>query len=1530
MLTHHMPTYLSVGSSQKKFYTGCFILCFVFVLTFLLPPRTLYAAADITSANACDLAIEIIAAPYAVVDSNNPGVQGPQVAMLGARITNRGATAIQNFFLHLGDGSTPGKFATSAGSSLALKTGQSATQRIVELGAGATETYYWAVTYPPTMNIGYSYTVWLTNNAGCQTSKNSQIKTERQISASANKLLPTGSMVVVSPNVVTPGSIMKVKIIGFTLGTVGQGPNSTYDAWLQPVGNADFDPSCLRFAHSEVKLHSISATPFVDQLYFTNLRNYRPDTRDYVEYSFVALRSCTTAIQPYQEAASGTQEKYNDDYAADIARIKVICSSTLGLILDLTATKIVANTRNVASVQPSEQTATNSNETVRFQANFATSIHQFGVPENGAPAVVTVIIPPKTSYISGSATASMPSTLEYTVDGGQSWLSKEPSVPAAVTHLRWLLHEPLGTLIQQVNYDVVINTTDINCVLGDANLGLLEAASLLKDESGVNCTSPTPTPIPTPTPTATPTATPDSGVQSGKDGGLESGPLPSEPSAFVGAVGVAGEGTDAAGANTIAQTLHKARLLQEMQIRLEDFIPNQGPADTTPKAAVPVDVLAVTNAPDAKAVDFVDSAGQVQAVALGILSLGGPYEHDYGVCNRFKEYVFDTIEPRQLPLPNQQNGWFWYAHAAKNESKQEDALLFTIFVDETNKQFHIDSRWIKDHYPTSFGFRFDYVFTVQLWSNDFAKTQELLYGILTKLGQHDNGAWQLTYHNQATPTAASLFVRQTTYQADEVQLSLWNRTSTSQAVRLYGSWRSQIDRNTLQPFEYTLDLPADQSDLNLIFPGLLDATIYVESNGFTDKIYQGGGLWFPIKGQQTRAPTMSLGQCRPLTDIDTKDLVLAGCADLTSAPLGASDQAGIGRTLNPNGRTVDVSPYQALRFWAKGNGLPVRVILETAGVTNNDYFQTTFTPDGQWRQYMLPLTQFAQSASTAALTGTDVKAVIWMNAENAGRPLELSIDQVSFTNQGLLTELVLPTATTTTDAQPLQVSGPNGIAQVTAYYSVDGGATFQSVALNPQAQSVPESISFQGELPGQSLGADVIYYLETTYTNGYVSRNPLDAPAGYYRYRVDDRGGLLIDDFAGEALRNRLDGGNGIFNNPTAGGRLATYRANHELILAYDLREANQFAGYFTNLSAVDGRAYTTLDLLVRGAAGGEQVRVGLRNSQGVEEYVSIGDLLPGGMTKQWQWVQIPLRNFAPQMDLSALTSLNLFFANSDGNGQGQIYVREMRFTTLGAPLVIDNFEDVTLESNGQLMGYWTAAPNSTLNATLVAGDAQKATGQALQLQYTIGVNGYAVWNSTLKQPAVQPESLLSFWIKGEPQAIPANLYLTSTNGRARVALQTYVSWNNQWQQVAIPVSAFAGPGFDLNALTGFQVAFEFAQGSGRLWLDRIQIGAPSAPQANQRQLYLRDVDETAVALHLADGSAWQARSDAPWLFVPTSGAGSASLTVSSVNWDLAPGVYTGNVTIQSGDQQETIVVHLTVTETGAPARRLFLPVLMR
>jgi hypothetical protein len=49
------------------------------------------------------------------------------------------------------------------------------------------------------------------------------------------------------------------------------------------------------------------------------------------------------------------------------------------------------------------------------------------------------------------------------------------------------------------------------------------------------------------------------------------------------------------------------------------------------------------------------------------------------------------------------------------------------------------------------------------------------------------------------------------------------------------------------------------------------------------------------------------------------------------------------------------------------------------------------------------------------------------------------------------------------------------------------------------------------------------------------------------------------------------------------------------------------------------------------------------------------------------------------------------------------------------------------------------------------------------------------------------------------------------------------------------------------------------------------------------------------------------------------------------LNWDLAPGVYSGTLQIQNAaGQREDVVVVLTVTEPGAPATRLYLPMVAR
>ena len=1001
---------------------------------------------------------------------------------------------------------------------------------------------------------------------------------------------------------------------------------------------------------------------------------------------------------------------------------------------------------------------------------------------------------------------------------------------------------------------------------------------------------------------------------------------------------------------------HKARLLRAASFSLNDLMPAVGPNGTTPQAAVPVDVLAVTDVPDAEAVDFVDASGQVRAVVLGIESLTGPYEHDYGVCNRFKSYSFDTIAPVLVDgLPGSTGEWFWRSKSSQGPETLEEAVIFHIFIDESGKTFHIDSRWIQDAYPDTFDYPFDYVFNMQVWSGDPASSTALLQAMMTRLSQLDGGTWSIVYHNDDNPIAPQVFIQETTYAADIVQITLRNLTTEYQSVHVSGTWRSYLDRNTDVPIDYTLIIPPGTSSLSLAFPGLLDVTLYTDLNGFMDKIYTGGGLWFSFSNSPDATSTITPGVCRSLESMDMTDLLLAGCLTMDGQGVTQPDTVGMGRTLNPNGRPVDISPYQAVRFWVKGDGTPVRVLLETASVTDGDYYQTVFTPGTEWQQVIIPLSEFSQRGFGLAkpFTGTDVKSLIWLNAEATSGPFTLSVDQASFTNNGLMRVENQPAPISLGQDQTITMVVEDGgsVQKADLFYSLDDGHSFTGLPMSAQQRS-STSVAYSGILPGQPLGSEVRFYVTLTDVNGYVSRDPIDAPATFHRYRVDDRSSLLVDDYAGLRLKNRLNGDAGIFNNPDAGGEISAYRLDQQLVLRYDVSAANQFAGYFTALAATgvqDVSGYNTLNLLVRGDVGGEQLLVGLKDSTGLEPKINIGDVLPGGVTTEWRWVQIPLAAFPANLDRSRLTSLSLSFAQNQqraGQGSGQVRVKEIRFTGLVAPLVLDTFDDGNDLTNGLALDHWTSAPGGSLTAVYADGDAQHSNGHALRLDFNVPTGAYALWSTSLGgvngstigsgvRSGMAETSYLTFWTKGSTIGLPVNVYLLDGSKRAVVALTDYVTPTTVWQQVRIPLQTFVAQGVDPTRLEALQIAFEYGSGQGSLWVDNIMLGTAGAPQAERRTVHLADVDSRAVALHMPGGLAWTASSDAYWLSAVNSGAGPDSLTIHTINLGLEQGDYVGRLTLSAQNsagetKTEIVTVYLTITADGAPVLRVFLPLVGR
>jgi uncharacterized repeat protein (TIGR01451 family) len=200
-----------------------------------------------------------------------------------------------------------------------------------------------------------------------------------------------------------------VAIRGFDLGAVGPGPEAVEDAWFQPISNPSFDPTCLRLVRTEVALHSIKATPYTDQIYFTGIAtnnpppNYTRNPSDYVKYTFMGLRSCTTTLVPYQQAAFGSGHKFNADIGAITLTIQV--SDSAGkLLFD-------------KSVTP---TAATPGTTLTYAIAYGNAGGApIGDPASGNGIIITDILPAEVTYIKGSSTCSGQCLKLWSTDGAR-------------------------------------------------------------------------------------------------------------------------------------------------------------------------------------------------------------------------------------------------------------------------------------------------------------------------------------------------------------------------------------------------------------------------------------------------------------------------------------------------------------------------------------------------------------------------------------------------------------------------------------------------------------------------------------------------------------------------------------------------------------------------------------------------------------------------------------------------------------------------------------------------------------------------------------------------------------------------------------------------------------------------------------------------------------------------------------------------------------------------------------------------------
>lgn len=149
-------------------------------------------------------------------------------------------------------------------------------------------------------------------------------------------------------------------------------------------------------------------------------------------------------------------------------------------------------------------------------------------------------------------------------------------------------------------------------------------------------------------------------------------------------------------------------------------------------------------------------------------------------------------------------------------------------------------------------------------------------------------------------------------------------------------------------------------------------------------------------------------------------------------------------------------------------------------------------------------------------------------------------------------------------------------------------------------------------------------------------------PSTYGRLPVIDdfEDGLLIKNNLGLANGHSDNVTNELITNSPAGGRQA-------LKIKYDTTAA--WAAWWTTISR-DISAYKELSFAVKGEKGGNQFSVVFNDSQGAFKSIASGELLPFGVSGEWQTVLVPLRKFLDfrKLDFRSITTLDFVFSGKD------------------------------------------------------------------------------------------------------------------------------------------------------------------------------------------------------------------------------------------------------------------------------------------
>ncbi|MGB1230974.1 MAG: DUF6923 family protein [Winogradskyella sp.] len=447
---------------------------------------------------------------------------------------------------------------------------------------------------------------------------------------------------------------------------------------------------------------------------------------------------------------------------------------------------------------------------------------------------------------------------------------------------------------------------------------------------------------------------------------------------------------------------------------LEDFIPLHTIDETETINSTPLDLIAITNATEVFAVDYMSNDTPIASI-LALKTENGVYEHTKYICDRLLGAELISVNTIDI------NGHSFIKSIIKNvDGTYEFVLSLSAKVINNGDNFSIESHWNLDQYEENVTF-----YNFQIWSNTIDNLYLLGEELLSLL---DTEKPISEYNNSTPPT---VFVRKGKYINGGLDLQIINTNATDN-VTLDAGFRT-TETNSFENLNSNIDLNGQYITNVTVNTGNLFDIGFRIGDGVTtpDDLFMSDGSW-GIDDSQDGTEISFYDVSENSNSFASGDFPIERNIDLTAT---TSTYVAAYRSLTPRFKAVDLTSYNSFNLSAKGTG-NLEITFVKQSVTNwEEQIKTTIAlTENTLQNFSVNIEDLQNNLGNAPQLNDVVTIVFTMVSEDGGStPKTMILNNLRFSQASALSVNEFENETQTLTASPNPMTSQTTLQFMSSY-----------------------------------------------------------------------------------------------------------------------------------------------------------------------------------------------------------------------------------------------------------------------------------------------------------------------------------------------------------------------------------------------------------------------------------------------------------------------------------------------------------------